>query len=337
MSAEAAAAAPPNIAFPGPSCDWAQTHPSTDYWYYRRNSCMIRRTYVALVDQVSEQELARSTFTLRLYSYMGEGVDFATQLEIYDVVHSNPRMAGTVVSPSVICQESCGNPGVATPANQPLSPGIKVTARAFYGTTISAPNSLTFTTMIWGLQFNIPGAVPSPVYYSEFNPWVPWIRCDNLTPGLSRIGCVVWAYTPYMQYSLTGPRPELARHISDAQASGLPGRPGTQPLTRLWTGDDSADNRNTACPSSYTRPAGKSCDEYPFATSRQGADTGGGTGRTFSWCQIRQLPQNVTGSSGYSACMIDASQNTDGGNDLKNFYMSNRVHQDDPFWVQINP
>ncbi|WP_221354336.1 NucA/NucB deoxyribonuclease domain-containing protein [Streptomyces beigongshangae] len=53
----------------------------------------------------------------------------------------------------------------------------------------------------------------------------------------------------------------------------LPGKHGTKRyLTRLTDKAKIRQNRNTACPSSLERPAGKQCDEYPFASTWQGAD-----------------------------------------------------------------
>ncbi|MFJ3310888.1 NucA/NucB deoxyribonuclease domain-containing protein [Streptomyces sp. NPDC086549] len=75
-------------------------------------------------------------------------------------------------------------------------------------------------------------------------------------------------------------------------------------------------NRNKACPSSRHRPAGKQCDEYPFASTWQGASTGGGH---FSWR------------------MINATQNEEGGKALGRFYLYNRVLEKDRFLVWIKP
>ncbi|GLW11757.1 hypothetical protein Misp01_68850 [Microtetraspora sp. NBRC 13810] len=108
-------------------------------------------------------------------------------------------------------------------------------------------------------------------------------------------------------------------------------------LTRLYSGDDSKDNRTTACPQSLPRPTGKSCDEYPFASSNQGASLSGGPGRTFGYCEVAPLPQGVTGPTGYSSCMINASQNSGGGTWLGTVYRQNRILQNDPFYVWIKP
>ncbi|WP_333776967.1 telomere-protecting terminal protein Tpg [Streptomyces sp. IBSBF 3136] len=69
-----------------------------------------------------------------------------------------------------------------------------------------------------------------------------------------------------------------------------------------------------ACPSSRHRPQGKSCDEYPFASTWQGASTSGGH---------------------FSRRMINATQNRGGGIALNNFYTYNRIIEKDRFLVWI--
>ncbi|MEU0054454.1 NucA/NucB deoxyribonuclease domain-containing protein [Streptomyces sp. NPDC006309] len=67
-------------------------------------------------------------------------------------------------------------------------------------------------------------------------------------------------------------------------------------------------------PGSRHRPAGKECDEYPFASTWQGASTGGGK---FNW---RMIPK---------------AQNQGGGKALANFYLYNRILEKDKFLVWI--
>ncbi|MFE2530725.1 hypothetical protein [Streptomyces sp. NPDC059371] len=104
-------------------------------------------------------------------------------------------------------------------------------------------------------------------------------------------------YTPEMVYAKHGEFPEfpeLAEHIEYAQTiNNLPGRHGTERyLTRLTDRGEIRGNRDTPCPSSLPRPAGKQCDEYPFASTWQGARTGGGA---------------------FSRRMINGPRNEDGG------------------------
>ena len=88
------------------------------------------------------------------------------------------------------------------------------------------------------------------------------VRCDHALNGYPRsVGCAVSSVKLVLRYSRTGSYPELAKHIYQAQNSGLPGAPGKTPLTKLNVRADNDANRNRACPSRYPRPSGKSCDE----------------------------------------------------------------------------
>ncbi|MER7870311.1 hypothetical protein ABTZ90_25140 [Streptomyces cellulosae] len=122
-------------------------------------------------------------------------------------------------------------------------------------------------------------------------------------------------------------------------SSGLPGAyPDGQPLTRQTDDTTITSNRNTACPQAssggYPRPTGYSCDEYPFASTHQGAASNRLLGRTFDWCQISTLTSRT--GPGWSACMIPATENTAAGrDDLRIFYNENRVLENDAFYVWI--
>ena len=154
---------------------------------------------------------------------------------------------------------------------------------------------------------------------------------------MTKVGCVFPDYTPVMDYSRNGRFPELARHIEEAQNSGLPGKYGTdKPLTRLTDQQLRQQSGDKACPRRYSRPDTKSCDEYPPRSSYEGASTtpNPGPARTFDWCSISE-PTGVTGPNGYSACMIDAWQNSVGGSALGDFYDDNRVLDKDPFFIEI--
>lgn len=68
----------------------------------------------------------------------------------------------------------------------------------------------------------------------------------------------------------------------------------------------------------------------------EGAYTGGGTARTWPWCQVTLAAPNSTGPVGYSVCMINNDQNTYAGSVLNNvLYTPMRVIDADPFHVHI--
>lgn len=70
----------------------------------------------------------------------------------------------------------------------------------------------------------------------------------------------------------------MAKHIYDAQRA-LDGKPGySKPLHRTTPGQ-AKKNRQKTCPSSLSRSRGKQCDEYPYASAKEG---GGVLGKTQS-------------------------------------------------------
>ena len=166
----------------------------------------------------------------------------------------------------------------------------------------------------------------------------PRLRCDNAMPGNIGVGCVWPQFVPTVQYSQSGTRAQIARHISQAQASGLPGSFAARSyLHRLTNQTQIGLNRDQACgspPPAVLAPSTNNCDEYPFASTYEGAWTGGGTARTQSGCYYVVLNPS-TGSSGYSICSVDAAQNSGAGSDLGGFYARNRVIDRDPFMVQV--
>ncbi|MET9862703.1 hypothetical protein ABZY93_26070 [Streptomyces smyrnaeus] len=131
-------------------------------------------------------------------------------------------------------------------------------------------------------KFDVPSWSMPPQTLGSQPPF--YVRCDNKTPGVPKVGCVIPNFRPVSVVSLSGPYPNYARHIHDAQASGLPGAYvlGAQeqgpPLTRLTDGKLRKKNGDTACPQAgkggYPRPAKHSCDEYPFRSTYEGAYTG---------------------------------------------------------------
>ncbi len=160
-------------------------------------------------------------------------------------------------------------------------------------------------------------------------------RCDDtFRPRLA--GCVFQSVSGLSGISQSA-APAYAQHVYGAQLSGLPGRLSTGTvLTRLQDVTKKRANYNLSCPTSLVRPAGYSCDEYPFQSTYQGASTGGGTlARTLPWCQVPGVQR--TGPSGWSRCMIPAGDNSSGGGQLSASYSSERLLDGDPFQVGYLP
>ncbi|RDI69299.1 deoxyribonuclease NucA/NucB [Nocardia pseudobrasiliensis] len=170
---------------------------------------------------------------------------------------------------------------------------------------------------------------------------VDQFRCDttfkNNQQRLQQ-GCVVPKLTP--QFELTGTTPELTGHVERAIASGLPGT-AARPLHRQTDRTTIDINRQTSCPASGPvrdgrRIGDRQCDEYPMASTTEGAASTRGPGRTFNpECHVPDLGAS-TDPNGYSVCMINKDHNQDGGRALGTFYADNRVVNQDPFTVHAS-
>jgi hypothetical protein len=186
--------------------------------------------------------------------------------------------------------------------------------------------TVLYTYSTWRYYFTAAGYTSSGAISSGSSTF----RCDQWLKGYSSSrGCVVPWYDPTLYYK-HGNYPEFAGHLKAAIGSGLPNY-----LTRMYSASGIRDNRNKSCPKSLHRPKGKSCDEYPFASTYQGAATQGGNPkpRTFKGCAVPGKTR--TGPSGYSRCMINTSQNSKGGTDLGGFYRWQRLLDHDDFYVRI--
>ncbi|TDD78029.1 hypothetical protein E1293_24950 [Actinomadura darangshiensis] len=254
------------------------------------------------------------------------------------------------------CKESNGGTGLR-PGR--FDRGVVNDAESYWESTRSSePGDIGYSYPSWEWHVDGLGFVPTQARTTT----TPLIRCDNAfsTDGNESgdpetfaarqptvgAGCVFPRATPVMTYSKTGSYPTLAAHIEAAQNSGLPGKyPDGPTLTRLQDPVKKRANGRTACPPSWVRPTGKSCDEYPFRSTKQGASTQEpqGTARTFAppdlaWCEMDSawgVPTGVTGPTGWSSCMIPKDDNSQGGAQLSPFYHGNRILDGDPFLVRI--
>jgi len=149
-------------------------------------------------------------------------------------------------------------------------------------------------------------------------------RCDNNVINSTGHGCVYPNSVPVLDFSGYG---EVATHINKALATGLPST-----LVRTWPSVAKA-NRAKACAGATKPPYGQSCDEYPFASSAQGAFSGGGTYRVPPGCGYAEVAG--TGKKGWSRCQISLLQNTQHGNALGNWYRYLRIIPGDKFVVKV--
>ncbi|MFH8371386.1 hypothetical protein [Streptomyces sp. NPDC018031] len=198
---------------------------------------------------------------------------------------------------------------------------------SYFDTTVTRRGAKGKCATTWNLTFTSAGYPPAGAK-TGFNDF----RCDNATAGTTRVGCVVPWYASPLIYSKSR-APELASHVKRAQASGLPGGSFKHPLHRTTDAARQDKNRNLACPRNEPRPPGKTCDEYPVATSREGLASGGQR-RSFSGCSIAGVPSR-TGPKGASACMIKRQDQDYQGGKNSSFYRDERMLDGDPFRVLI--
>ncbi|MEV4432762.1 hypothetical protein [Streptomyces sp. NPDC049585] len=144
------------------------------------------------------------------------------------------------------------------------------------------------------------------------------VRCDSepVGSGTGR-GCVNWTYEPTYTLDTHDPRiTQVAWHVYWAQNNlrfkwGLQGK--GRPLHHLSDVDLQRYNRQVACPRG--KYPGKSCDEYPFAATYEGAGL----------------------NSDYSTHAVPLNQNTtEGGSEYRGkFLRENRILDHDAYWVHV--
>ncbi|MGB3443323.1 MAG: hypothetical protein WBA97_31700 [Actinophytocola sp.] len=313
-----------------PLPDWCYEY--SDSWYYTRTeACLISSGDYIIRNVETGLPVGTMHFVVWFFSFTSiYQRNWQSQVELQPVTQSGLAL-GSTAEGAADCVGACTTLFHNFPP-QAAPNGATVKGDAQFETTAVNPSAVGYGTTEFRIRFKSPCCpLSSPIYSRP-----PVARCDNATPGRG-IGCVFSDYTLAVAYSLSPTYccPEYARHVRDAHNSGLPGAyPSGVPLTRLTDPTLIESNRTVACKGSYVRPAGKSCDEYPMASTWQGARTGGGNPRSFSWCSIPQVPGG-SGAAGYSVCMIVDTQNSAAGNALASFYSQNRVIDNDPFRVWI--
>ncbi|PBI83776.1 hypothetical protein BKP42_67630 [Rhodococcus erythropolis] len=159
----------------------------------------------------------------------------------------------------------------------------------------------------WTLDTPVPGMSQS--YGTEMTDIS--LRCDEVVGAFP--GCVNPDYVPTLKFSGL---PNININIGNHQALNGVGAPGGTPLHRGESALNTVANRDAACrtdrestlgppPSNMTNP---SCDEYPFASSKEG----GGN------ASVRWVP---------------LAENNSQGGQTSTFYQNNRVMPGDAFYV----
>ncbi|MFC6883408.1 NucA/NucB deoxyribonuclease domain-containing protein [Actinomadura yumaensis] len=248
-------------------------------------------------------------------------------LDMYQVLKVRPlALTGVAEVNTFTPTTTCSGAQCAITGTDPVTPTIPVvTGRAYKGTwnaKVSVAKDKSFLTH-WTnhLQITGPGWIQPA---SADLPDAPAIRCDKIITK-STGGCVLPGWPPTLSLSLSDTDPEngvseAAQHIKDSQNRGPHwGREKDgKPLTRLIDTKLQKANRDAACPASRPPgPAGTSCDEYPFASTHQGAA--------------------LEGKNDFTVRDINEHHNSNAGTDLGLVYNTYRMLDGDQFWVRIDP
>ncbi len=147
----------------------------------------------------------------------------------------------------------------------------------------------------------------------EAEGWTSWVSPQRYG------GCVFPQFTPTWQVSVSDGRvADVAWHIYWAQKNlkhpwGAPNK--GYPLHRTQATDLIKANRRVSC-DTVPRPPGRpdlSCDEYPYAASYEGAS------------------KNLD----YSCHFLNKDRNSQEGSLKKSWQNSQRVLEEDAFWVEV--
>ncbi|MFJ8158768.1 Tat pathway signal protein [Streptomyces sp. NPDC094468] len=208
-------------------------------------------------------------------------------------------------------------------------------------------NTLNFT---WETAWSTPDATIEAVPKWSNNAFD--VRCDNEVGG--NTGCVFPKYIPTLQLN-TEKYPAAAAYywvLMEKLASHPGSEKYNQPLHRLDDDAKVTDNRNKMCELAVAEwnpnpnADGTSCDEYPFARSRE---SGGMTLSSGKYCVqlyahkqtdgswMLELDNNYPIPTWNEICgraAVPALQNTSAGGDLGRFTTAVRLLDDDPYFVQ---
>lgn len=316
-----------------PLPDWClEAGVTGSYLLTRTDGCAITEG-VLTVTQTSSTGVVTVVGTMHFLMYRliyttTNGLTWGDQMEVSPTV-----ITGAAAGTTITGTPNCTGGGCVLASSVPISgtPGVggRVRGESYYTSAPATGGAVTGSSG-WRLSFKSPTVATPAVYNTDK---VVSVRCDNALPGRGP-GCVLPYVTGRIQYPAAY-FPEFGAHVSSAQASGLPGN--VTPLHRTTNTALRDSNRSIACKTSAVipRPSGKDCDEYPFASTYEGAASGG-PGRTFPGCGVTYYPTGVTSSTGYSICMIDSAENQLAGSQLNTvLFVPYRIIDGDPFFVSI--
>nr|WP_269326633.1 NucA/NucB deoxyribonuclease domain-containing protein [Kineosporia mesophila] len=235
-----------------------------------------------------------------------------TEKDSFKVLAVTGEGVGTSLSRyTVLCGKSCSTDVKFTP--QVLIKGDTFSATVKYTSTVPKKKKIV-NQSVYGLIFNHPSFGMEDVIVNSGK-----YRCDKQLTVNTAGGCVFYKVRPTMTEMrvLT----EINKNIARIQKAGSKHygsktlSKGKNPLVRQTAAAKINANRNEACPTARKRaaPSGFSCDEYPFASTAQGA-------------------ANVPASE-WGWAYVPEGENDKQGGLIGKFFSQNRVLRGDAFWV----
>jgi len=184
--------------------------------------------------------------------------------------------------------------------------------------TVNSPGSATVNSLNQPLILVVNILGPVIIFPITLGGPITKARCDSEKfQGNPPPGCVNPDFKPTFKLTASDGVPDITAHIARAQRTLKQawGLKGSGPALHRTTDDALIDrNRRVSCPPNRKRPTGKNCDEYPFASTEEGA----ANNPDFSWA------------------WVNARQNSVAGGKLGSFYAKNRVIDKDAFWVAVS-
>lgn len=287
--------------------------------YFWRDYSYWERTLLNMIQQI------------QVSPYLGSG-EGATP-GVWQVIKGGPADCAIYTPGGVTC--NLGQESFTSPQKVEIQTASASAAASFVSTYVAGKQSLLEHRLQWGVEYTGSDKVSDGV---DWENDYPVTYCDDNLPGIKYGGCKAptdsWA--PTFKLSLKT-YPTLARAVRDVQAKGAPGAPSSgQPLFRATGVDLQALNRKAACPGTQKPPSALySCDEYPGASTYEGAASNPSAGITFSYCKNPYLSQK-TASPKWEACYVPANEENSSEGGLRNsFWVSYRTLDSDRFFVSV--
>ncbi|KUM96181.1 hypothetical protein AQI95_42675 [Streptomyces yokosukanensis] len=279
--------------------------------YNRTQACAVENG--TLTVRLNKKVVGRLNFTVT--QHIGLNVKSSRFAEKFSVTFTSGAgdVTGFLTELTATCGGTCR--AVSHVPAEPTRVGGTVSGTIDYSDSTTTKNT---TRTSYALAFTRPGYQSTPARWSSLN-----YRCDKGNKagrtGNYGTGCVFPGFRPFetQQAALPGISKNIARiQKAGPHHYGAYGLHGAA-LHRTANGKTIADNRRVACGKRKAPTRGVSCDEYPFASTREGAANKSAKRGDWGWAWVPVSEQNKQRDI------------------LNNFYRNNRILDGDAFWVAV--